>query len=163
MYGFQKGIMAISDWQTAAGVEVILQSAMFVLSCLTERAVCCIPLLIVLLDWDYLACPRTFALFSACRIAVPTVKCYITLLWGRLSGRITSETRMTAKRRRTKRLSLPRRLILWCMWTALTLLSSSLAVIAVGSGSVPGFLNITGAFLVQLRSEAISADPHSSA
>ena len=62
---------AVALWQPSTTLQ--LEPLRSILCCLTRRALGCIFLLILLLDWSAYACPRTLAMLSACRIGSVSV------------------------------------------------------------------------------------------
>ena len=138
-------LRTMSIWQIGPAPHLwLVQASSHLLSCLVKETLLAAVFLMFLLFWDLYACPPTFAIASACLRSSALVRALAFLCWCQLSFHsLAVEHLMKDGDNQKKRLTvklLRKRVLLWLLWGALTVVLSTVAILYQVSMSIPGFL-----------------------
>ena len=145
--GGAAGLRATSRWQIGPPAHLrVVQAASHLVSCLVKASLFSLVFLMLLLFWDLYACPQTLAIASACLRSSALVQAVVFLSWCTVSfhSQAVEHLTMAGKNRKKQWTAqmLRKRLLLWLLWCALTVLLSTIGVFYQMCQSIPGFLPV---------------------
>ena len=139
----------ISSWQIGPTAHLWLVQAFFhLVSCLVKESLLAAIFLMFLLFWDLYACPQTLAIASACLRNSALVRAFVFLCWCQLSfhslaaQHLMMERKSYEKKQQWTVKMLRKKLMLWLLWSLITVVFSSIASLYQMSSSIPGFLPV---------------------
>ena len=139
-------LRAMSSWRSGPTIHLWAVKALSHLDArMTMESLSAAVFFIFLLSWDLYACPQTLALASACLRTSGLIQTFVFLWWCKLSFHSLAVAHLTIKDKKEKKWPakmLRRRLLLWSLWCALTLVLSTLAILYQVGKSIPGFLQV---------------------
>ena len=138
-------LSAMSRWKIGSGGHLwVLQASSHLVSCLAKESLSAAVFLMFLLSWDIYSCPETLTMVSACLRSSALIRALVFLCWCKLTFySLAVEPLMMEGKNHKKQWTakmLRKRVLLWLLWCALTLVLSSVAILYQVSHSIPGFL-----------------------
>ena len=146
----------MSRWQSGPGIHLrLVQMSNHLVSCLLKESMLAVVFLMLLLYWDFYACPQTLAIASACLRSSTLVRTLVFLCWCQLSFHSLALRHLTMEgENRRKQLTakmLRKRWLLWLLWCVLTVVLSTVAIVYQVSRSIPSFLPVGKIWLLALK------------
>ena len=140
-------LSAMSRWQIGSGGHLwALQASSHLVSCLAKESLSAAVFLTFLLSWDIYSCPETLTMVSACLRSSALIRAVVFLCWCKVTFySLAVEPLMMEGQSHKKQWTakmLRKRFLLWLLWSVLTLVLSSVAILYQVSHSVPGFLPV---------------------
>ena len=143
--GLAKPLRAMSGWQIGPETHLwLVKASSHLNTCMAMDSAVAAVFIVFLLscDFDYV-CPQTLAIFSACSRSSALIRTLVFLCWCRLCFRALAVEHLTTEYEKQKKKwtakMLRKRLLLWLVWSVLTLLLSTLALLYQVAKSIPGF------------------------
>ena len=142
--GLAKPLRAMSGWQIGPATHLwVVKASWHLNTCMAIDSAVAAVFIVFLLscDLDYV-CPQTLAIFSACSQRSALIRTLVFLCWCRLCFHALAVEHLTTEYEKQKKKwtakMLRKRLLLWLVWSVLTLLLSTLAILYQVAKSIPG-------------------------
>ena len=132
-------------WHIAPGTHLwIVQALSHLVSYMVKVSLLVVLLLMFLLSWDLYTCPQTLAMASACLRSTLFIRTSVFLLYCTLAfhslavDHLTRQDEDLTKQWTDKMLR--KKVLLWLLWSVLSVVFSTLSILYQAGKSIPGFL-----------------------
>ena len=137
-------LQVMSSWQIGPATHLwIVKAAAQLHACLAMATLLAAVFFMFLLSWDRFACPQTLALASACSRTSALIRALVFLCWCKLSVHSPAVEHLTTKGESQRKWTggiARKQLLSWLLWSGLTLVLSTVAILYQVGKSIPGSL-----------------------